>query len=475
MNSSLLPGSHSSGLLKRHGGLLVGVLRLIDMLLVALAGWVAYWLYSGSPDLPASYELALLIGTLVAAGVLPRFGVYRVWRGGALLDELQRLTVAWMMVVTLLAILAFITKTGSSYSRLWGGGWAVLAWLLLFSSRVVLWSSLNWLRSRGRNIRRVLVVGAEGLGRQVVRRLESEPWTGLQVVELFCEQALQEERGLPAAAGVGEAGNLAEYVEREGIDQVWLALPLSYEARILEILHDLRHSTVDVRLVPELSGLRLLNRSITEVAGFPVVELSVSAMSGENRLVKAVEDRALALLILLLISPLLLGIAVAIKLTSPGPVLFKQRRHGWGGREIEVYKFRSMEHAPNEAAVQARKNDPRVTRVGAFLRRTSLDELPQFINVLQGCMSIVGPRPHPIWLNHQHMEQIDAYMQRHKVKPGITGWAQVNGYRGETDTLEKMQKRVEYDLYYIEHWSLWFDIRIILMTIFKGFVNPNAY
>jgi putative colanic acid biosynthesis UDP-glucose lipid carrier transferase len=200
-------------------------------------------------------------------------------------------------------------------------------------------------------------------------------------------------------------------------------------------------------------------------------------MEGFNRYIKAFEDRVLAFFILILISPLLAVIAIGVKLTSPGPVLFKQLRHGWDGKPIKVYKFRTMVlHAEENGRVtQARKNDDRITPFGAFLRRTSLDELPQFFNVLQGRMSIVGPRPHAIAHNDEYKDQIDEYMLRHKVKPGITGWAQVNGWRGETDTLEKMQKRIEYDLYYIDHWSLWFDIKIIVLTLFKGFVGNNAY
>jgi putative colanic acid biosynthesis UDP-glucose lipid carrier transferase len=221
----------------------------------------------------------------------------------------------------------------------------------------------------------------------------------------------------------------------------------------------------------------LLNHSITDVAGFPVLNIRTSPMKGVNRLVKALEDRLIAAMIMLLISPLMLLIAVGVKLTSRGPVFFKQRRLGWDGRIINVYKFRTM-HVHQEAdghLTQATANDARVTHFGRWLRRTSLDELPQFINVLQGCMSIVGPRPHALLHNELYKESVQAYMQRHHMKPGITGWAQVNGWRGETDTLNKMQKRVEYDLYYINNWSLGFDLKIIFLTLFRGFTSRNAY
>jgi putative colanic acid biosynthesis UDP-glucose lipid carrier transferase len=213
------------------------------------------------------------------------------------------------------------------------------------------------------------------------------------------------------------------------------------------------------------------------VAGLPIIDLNASPIVGVNRFIKELEDKVLSLLILIIISPIVLLIAIGVKLSSPGPVIFKQNRHGWDGRPIKVYKFRTMEvHEECEGQVtQACKYDVRVTKFGAFLRRTSLDELPQFFNVLQGRMSIVGPRPHAIEHSNQYKDQIDAYMLRHKVKPGITGWAQVNGWRGQTDTLEKMKKRVEYDLYYIENWTVWLDLKIIFMSLFTGFVHKNAY
>jgi putative colanic acid biosysnthesis UDP-glucose lipid carrier transferase len=480
MNEIALERGRTGGLLRQHGQLFNTLLRLFDMGVIAFAGWLAYvWRFQAFA-LPAIYEVALVIGMLLTAVTFSRFGLYRGWRGGSVLDEIGRITAAWWLVAAVMVVLAFFVQMGADYSRMWGAGWFVLGWLLLLGSRVLLRAVLNGLRARGRNIRRVLVVGSEGLGAAVAGRLQSAPWTGLQVAGVFGETREQ----LQGVQRDGERweirprmDGIRQFVEWEGIDQVWLALPLSEEKKIRAIYDSLRQTTVDVRLVPEVSGLRLLQRSITDVAGLPVVDLSYSPMNGGNEWVKLIVDQVLALAILVLISPLMLGIAAAVKLNSPGPALFKQTRHGLGGGDIEVYKFRTMVHRKNAdgEAVQAQANDPRVTRLGAFLRRSSLDELPQLINVLQGRMSVVGPRPHPVWLNEMHMSQIDSYAQRHKVKPGITGWAQVNGYRGETDTLEKMQKRVEYDLYYIENWSVWFDLRILVMTAFKGFVNRNAY
>jgi putative colanic acid biosynthesis UDP-glucose lipid carrier transferase len=223
--------------------------------------------------------------------------------------------------------------------------------------------------------------------------------------------------------------------------------------------------------------LKLVNHGVSEVVGVPMLDLSASPIIGGRRVLKALEDIFISALILILISPLLAAIAIAVKLTSPGPVLYRQKRHGWNGEEITVYKFRSMvvHHENGGGVTQAKKNDPRITPLGAFLRRTSLDELPQFINVIQGRMSIVGPRPHAVVHNEEYKELVPGYMLRHKVKPGITGWAQIHGLRGETDTLDKMKKRVEYDLYYIENLSIWMDLKIILATMFKGFVNESAY
>jgi len=222
--------------------------------------------------------------------------------------------------------------------------------------------------------------------------------------------------------------------------------------------------------------LQLVNHGVSIVVGVPMLDLSSSPMEGGNLVAKWLEDKIVGTLILLLITPLLLFIALAVKLTSSGPAIFQQRRLGWNGETIMIYKFRSMyQHAESSVLTQATKGDPRITPLGRFLRSTSLDELPQFINVLQGNMSIVGPRPHALSHNDQYMQLIPRYMLRHKVKPGITGWAQVNGLRGETDTVDKMEARIQADIYYIEHWSLWFDLRIIFMTVFKGLVGKNAY
>ena len=263
----------------------------------------------------------------------------------------------------------------------------------------------------------------------------------------------------------------------DDFDECWLCLPLKDSGVVEGVMHALRFHTMDIRYMPGLRDMELLNYKVTPIGGFYSLDLSCSPHTEWNSVIKRIEDVIVSSMILLFIAPIMIVVALAVKLTSSGPVIFKQKRLGVNGEKIEVYKFRSMKvHQEDHGKVtQAVKNDPRLTPIGQFLRKTSLDELPQFINVLEGKMSVVGPRPHALAHNEEYMELVDSYMKRHKVKPGITGLAQVNGYRGETDTLEKMQKRVEMDLKYINSWSVILDIKIIFLTVLKGFNNPNAY
>jgi putative colanic acid biosynthesis UDP-glucose lipid carrier transferase len=333
------------------------------------------------------------------------------------------------------------------------------------------------MRLLGYNHRRIVLIGGEAVAQRVIRQLRENPWVGAEVVGLFEDRDIGTELdGIPVLGRFADAAPML--TARHDIHQVWFAMPLSAESRMRAVLTSLRHVTADICFVPDIFGFQLLNHSISEVAGLPIVFLTASPLVGTNRILKEIEDRVLATIVLVLLAPLMAAIAVAIKLTSRGPLLFVQKRHGWDGKSISVYKFRTMivhDERPGNVT-QATRNDPRVTRIGRILRRTSLDELPQLLNVLEGSMSLVGPRPHAVEHNEQYKELIDSYMLRHKVKPGITGWAQVNGYRGETDTVDKMKMRVEHDLYYIEHWSLWFDLRIMLLTLLRGvWWSNNAY
>ncbi|WP_421865981.1 undecaprenyl-phosphate glucose phosphotransferase [Motiliproteus sp.] len=466
-----------SGFLKEHSHTLMWTLRGLDWFVLVLSCWVAMGLAIGTSTFHHDYTVAVVVASFASFTVYPFFSIYRTWRGATKMEEARALFLGWTSLFAVLAMLAVLTKTSEEYSRLWFGLWYTigLAWLVV--SRFLMRGFLGYIRENGLNIRRIVIVGSDELGQRVATTLLSENWTGLQVAGFFTDDLQPMLNAflsdLPVLGGLDSC---PDYVRQKKIDQVWICLPLEDEQRMRALFESLDDVPVDLRFVPDIFGFQLINHSVSEIAGLPVIDLSASPMDGIHRVLKGIEDRVLSAIILLLISPVLAVIAGAIKLTSSGPVIFKQRRYGINGEEIKVYKFRSMTAQDNGAVVkQAQKNDSRITPLGAFLRRTSLDELPQFFNVLQGRMSIVGPRPHAVAHNEQYKGLIGGYMKRHLVKPGITGWAQINGWRGETDTLDKMEKRVEYDLYYIENWSLWFDLKIIFLTIFKGFVHKNAY
>ena len=441
----------------------------LDVGILAVLAWFIYNLHPEALTLSLADSLKWLplsYGVLLAcAGLLLGFfsdSLYCSWRVNDLSSMLKSVATVWGSVVVLLMFGLFITKTSTDISRAWFIGWAFSSWMALSLQRLAAYRLLRWLRQRGYNFKTVILVGYGMVSAQVVKAIHESAWSGLRIQAHIRPDELQAYADLP---------------DDQQPDEIWLCLPLSDETGIRTSLDALRHSVANIRLVPDWFSLKLINHGISEALGIPMLDLSASPVTGTTRLLKATEDRLLALLILVLISPLMLAIAIAVKLSSPGPVFFKQKRNGWNGSVINVYKFRSMfMHQEDDGQVtQATAGDPRITPLGRFLRRTSLDELPQFINVLQGRMSIVGPRPHAVAHNEYYKEHVPRYMLRHKVKPGITGWAQVHGLRGETDTLEKMEKRVEYDLYYIEHVSLWFDLKIVAMTVFKGFNSRNAY
>jgi putative colanic acid biosynthesis UDP-glucose lipid carrier transferase len=334
---------------------------------------------------------------------------------------------------------------------------------------------LRLMRSHGWNERRIIIIGAGELGVKLAETVQQAMWTGFRVIAFFDDAADQKPSQIAGIPVLQTPSDLGVYVveEKKLIDELWLALPLRAENRVKEILYQLRHDTMTTRFVLDIFGMNLLNHSVTELAGFPILNIRRTPMAGINRLIKAIEDRVLASLILLLISPLLVVIALIIKLTSKGPVFYRQKRVSWNGKEFDMLKFRSMpvDAESSTGPVWAKQGEARATKVGALLRKTSLDELPQFINVLMGDMSIVGPRPERRVFVEEFKDIIPGYMQKHLVKAGITGWAQVNGWRGNTS----LEKRIEYDLYYIENWSLAFDLKIIFQTFFQGFINKNAY
>lgn len=458
--------------LKSTHDILSLMVRVGDVMAVALAGILAYlWRFglAGFP-MPPRYSLLILLGALLLLVIFNGLGVYRSWRGGNLANMFGRVLIGWAAVLTSLLVILFMLKVSDTYSRLWLSTWALLVGSSLLAGRFALYGLLRWLRLRGKNHKRVVMVGQSEVARELLRRVRSSGWTGFDVVAVFDDQASSNGTfdGIPLHH---ELVGLDGYLREHDVAEVWITLPLRDEARVRDVLHLLRHSTVNIRYVPDIFAFRLINHGVSEVAGMPMLDLSTTPMTGMNRLVKAVEDRLISLLILTLISPVMITLAIGVKLTSPGPVFYRQERVGWNGKPFMMLKFRSMPVDTEKNGVQWGNAQAKTnTWFGAFIRRTSLDELPQFLNVLKGDMSIVGPRPERTIFVEQFKDEIPNYMKKHLVKAGITGWAQVNGWRGDTD----LAKRIEYDLYYIEHWSLWFDLKIILLTIFKGFVNQNA-
>ena len=449
--------------------------QLADAGTVFVAAILAFYLRfdAAVPVVPQQYHaylFCILVGVLLNAFLATAMGAYRNRGGTGLGDVLTPLLLAWGATALALVVLLFALKTSEVFSRLWFGSWVLLAAVLLTLERMVLLRVLHYLRSKGLNRKRVVLVGVSELIPELLQRLKKADWAGYEVVALFLPQG--KEAVVPGVPVRRDLAALDSFVREHEVMEVWLTCPLREEAFLQEVLWLLRHSTVNIRYLPDLFALRLINHGVSEVMGFPMLDLSASPMTGVNRLVKAVEDRVLAAIILLLISPLMLVLALGVKLSSPGPVFYRQERVGWNGKPFMMLKFRSMPvDVEKNGVCWGNAQAKPVTPFGAFLRRTSLDELPQFINVLKGEMSIVGPRPERPMFVEQFKDEIPGYMKKHMVKAGITGWAQVNGWRGDTD----LKKRIEYDLYYIEHWSLWFDLKIIFLTIFKGLVHPNAY
>lgn len=463
-------------LLSEHAYTLSWLVRLIDIVAIIFAGMLAYRYRFGSFAIIDQYRIAIAAGTILLPAIFSFAHIYAFLRGRHIYGYFKDLIQGTALLAGVLACLAFLTDSRITYSKEWFCIWLLLFFCILAISRMTLLSLLIGLRKNGWNKRAICIIGAGELGREIAYRLSQEAWTGFKVVAFFDDNSTlhnTEVLGIPVKK---ITPSIARFIKRAQIKEVWFALPFQALERVDEIAHHLRHSTAMLRLVPNLLGERLLRHKIMQVVGFPVLNLNLSPIVGMRRFIKEVEDRILAGLILLLISPLFLLIALGTKFSSAGPVFFTQLRYGWDGRVIKIYKFRTMRmHQEDAMPSQATQHDARVTKWGKFLRKTSLDELPQLFNVLQGRMSLVGPRPHAVAHNEYYKDRIEAYMQRHKVKPGITGWAQVNGWRGETETIEKMAKRIEYDLYYIENWSLLFDLKIIFLTLVKGFVNTNAY
>jgi len=456
-------------LLRSQPGTVALVQAAVDPLVAIGMLAAAVSTFGGSFD-GACLILALLVFAMTFPGSLARDA------GGSAVDLMLDIAAGWAVIVGLLTLLGWASRTLGVFDPRVIVAWAIATPAALFAAHQLVPRVLPRLLAAEGLRKTAVIAGANELGRGLAARLRADPLLGMRFAGYFEDRAPGRLSELPAADNLGPISRLADYARANSVSVIFIALPMASQPRILRLLEELRDTTASIYFVPDIFVFDLIQARVDSIGGLPVVAVCETPFYGFNGVVKRLSDFIFATAILLLISPLMLAIALGVKLSSPGPVLFKQRRYGLDGRKIVVYKFRTMTVAEDGDVVrQATRDDSRVTRFGAFLRASSLDELPQFINVLQGRMSVVGPRPHAVAHNEMYRKLIRGYMIRHKVRPGITGLAQVNGWRGETDTVEKMKGRIEQDLAYLRSWSLLLDLQIILRTVVVVLRKQNAY
>jgi putative colanic acid biosysnthesis UDP-glucose lipid carrier transferase len=450
--------------------------RALDALCVGAALWLAS---RHSPETPGeSYLLAGAMAIVIHGLFAELSGMYRSWRGVSTGREIVAALGGWGCTMLALLALGFATGRTGEFTRHAMLIWLAATPLMIVACRMAARRLLQWLRKMGYNTQGFAIVGVTDLGFQLAQNIENLPEMGLKLIGYYDDRPEERNPHIPQNLG-RRVGNLDELVEqaRAGkIHYIYITFPMRAERRIRAVLERLGDTTASVYIVPDFFVFELLHSRWTDILGLPAVSIFENPLYGIDGLAKRLCDLCLGSLILLAASPIMAFCALLIELTSPGPVFFRQKRYGLDGREIRVWKFRTMsvcEEGP--AAVQATKNDPRVTPIGRILRKTSLDELPQLFNVIGGSMSLVGPRPHPQALNEQFRPLIQGYMLRHKIKPGMTGLAQVSGWRGETDSPEKMLNRIQCDHRYIREWSLWLDLKILVKTAYVVFSGRNAY
>jgi putative colanic acid biosynthesis UDP-glucose lipid carrier transferase len=450
--------------------------RAIDLVLVIVSLRIGMFLSGWSWDM--RYTLLASVAATLFYLAAEAVKLYDNRRSTPLQADLRNLLVAWTATAFLVLLVGYVLKVSDLYSRT-----AVMTWFVLAPTALALWrlsvrAGLTKARTLGYNIRRVAIIGSGEHGANVARTVEEAPWMGLKVVGMFDDRAPVPGRvqsNLPAPL-LGKTDDLLAEIERGRIDMVYVTLPINNLERITKLLNTLADTTTSVYFIPDMLLFSVVHGRWVRIGELPAVSVFETPFYGVGGWTKRMEDLIVASGVLTIMAIPMLLIACAIRLTSPGPVLFRQRRYGLDGRDFRIWKFRTMTVCEDNGPIaQATKDDPRVTKIGAFLRRTSLDELPQFLNVLAGSMSVIGPRPHAADHNEYYRRLVRHYMVRHKVRPGISGWAQINGFRGETDTLDKMERRVEYDLWYIRNWSVLLDLKIGLTTLWRLWREPNAY
>ncbi|MCA1395157.1 undecaprenyl-phosphate glucose phosphotransferase [Bradyrhizobium sp. BRP56] len=465
---------------------IAGVVRLADFVLLSLVGvglYLAYVRPLAGGSIHWGYIASILGMSAAAVVCFQAADIYQVQIFRGQLRQMTRMISSWAVVFLLFIGISFLVKLGGEVSRVWLSSFFCVGLAVLIAERLLLRSMVRAWAHDGRLDRRTIIVGADHNGEQLIEALNAEDDSDIHLLGVFDDR--NDDRATNTCAGapkLGKIDDIVEFARRTRVDLVLFALPISAETRILEMLKKLWVLPVDIRLSAHTNKLRFHPRSYSYIGKVPTLDMFEAPITDWDLVLKWLFDRVVGGLALLAALPVLGLVALAVKLDSPGPVLFRQKRFGFNNERIDVYKFRSLYHhqADPTASKVVTKNDPRVTRVGRFIRKTSLDELPQLFNVvLKGNLSLVGPRPHAVQSkleNRLFDEAVDGYFARHRVKPGITGWAQINGWRGEVDTDEKIQKRVEYDLYYIENWSVLFDLYILLKTPFSLLTkSENAY
>lgn len=448
--------------------------RLVDLVTIALLYFLI--LLVRRVDIEPSSMVLLFIGIIGFNVTAEGLDLYRSWRTQSTTLLIKYTSTAWTIASIVIIAFAYFFPSLADSGEITILMWLIATYPALSAWRILFREFLFVLRKKGRNSRYAAIVGATPSGYNLCQQITDNEHLGIRLKGIFDDREASRLPNELQSHVVGTIEDALEAANRGEIDFIYIAMPMSAENRIIDILNRCSDTTCSVYIIPNFFIYNLLNARWQTVGSVQTLSVFDTPFQGANNILKRAEDLILSTCILVLIAIPMLFIAIGIKATSTGPIIFKQSRYGLDGRQIKIYKFRSMLTEDNgEKVEQVTVDDKRVTLFGAFLRRRSLDELPQFFNVLQGRMSIVGPRPHAVAHNEQYRKLIEGYMLRHKVKPGITGWAQINGFRGETETLNKMAKRVEYDLEYIHRWSVWLDIKIITVTIFKGFVDKNAY
>ncbi|MCB1506746.1 MAG: undecaprenyl-phosphate glucose phosphotransferase [Hyphomicrobiaceae bacterium] len=463
--------------------ILRGAVRLFDFLIVAAIGLAVALAYVAEPNLLAglSYPAALLGVAALTVITFQLLGLYKVRAFSSIMRQMPRVIAGWTVVFAALVVVVFFLKSGHSFSRVWLAVWFAAGGLALIAGRLGLAGLVRHWAREGRLYRRAVIYGGGEFSERLIRQLEEEAAGDIRISGIFDERG--DGRSASVIAGYPRLGGLNDLVgfcRQTRIDLAIVALPITAEDRLVDVMKEISVLPVDVKLPAAATALRFSPRTYSRVGNVAMIDLHDTPITDWGRVSKWAFDKIVGLTALVLLAPVMLAVAIAIKLDSRGPVFFRQKRYGFNNELIEVFKFRSMytDRCDATAAKLVTRDDPRVTRVGRFIRKTSLDELPQLLNVLAGELSLVGPRPHALHAkaaNQLYDEVVEGYFARHKVKPGITGWAQINGWRGETDTPEKIQKRVEYDLYYIENWSVFFDLYILLKTPFALLKTDNAY